>query len=206
EIDYTNVQSHKPGIGFQFFNQLRTWEASLNYYYSMDFLDQDKVRKIDGAHVIQLSYDQSITSNWSLGIKIPIRIYKADGGVWGSFEGRGYEFALYSYHIMGKTSFLLEPSIIVYKSASGVIEDFTFYSINTKFNLPWRMWIFWPSLKLAPGKISSATVNRSAIDMSFNLGASLGIGMKFNIIARAREGFVSEKWEFISGVGFEYLY
>jgi len=206
EIDYTNVQTHQLGMGIQFFNQMRTWETSLNYSYSMDFLDEDKIRKIDGTHVVQFAYDQSITSSWVLGIKVPLRMYNANNGALGNFNGKGYEISLYSYNIVGKTSFLLEPSIVIYKAASGIVDDFKYYSINTKFNLPWRMWIFFPSVKLAPGRISSIKVNRSTLDASVNLGTSLGTGMKFNLIVRAKEGFISEKTEFITGLGFEYLY
>lgn len=206
EIDYTNVQKHNPGVSFQFFNQLRTWEASLNYNYTMDFLDEDKVRKIDGTHVIQLSYDQSISSSWALSLKMPLRIYKADGGVLGSFDGKSVEFAVSSYHLLGKTSLLFEPSVIIYSSSSGVVESFKYYSLTTKFNLPWKVWVFWPSVKLIPGKISSVNINRMTADLGMNLGATLGMGMKFNIILRAREGFLSDNWEIMSGVGFEYLY
>ncbi len=206
EIDYTNVQKHKPGVSFQFFNQLRTWETSLNYSYSMDFLDTDKVRKIDGTHVISFSYDQSITSNWALGIKAPFRLYNGKSGVWGSFEGKSFELSIASYLLFGKTSILLEPSFITYSLTNGVIPSFKYYSLNTKFNLPWRILTFWPSLKLSPGKISSATVNRATYDLACDLGATLGTGMKFNVFIRGREGFLSTNWELLSGIGFEYIY
>ncbi|MEI6092097.1 MAG: tetratricopeptide repeat protein [bacterium] len=206
EIDYTNVQKHSPGLALQFFNQLRTWEVSLDYNYTMDFLDEDKVRKIDGAHVVSLSYENSITSSWALGLKIPFRMYKANGDILGSFEGKSVEFALSSYHLLKRSSFLFEPSVIIYTATSGVVESFKYYSLTAKLNLPWKLGMFSPSLKVIPGMISSTRINRKTFDVGMNLGASLGLGMNFNIILRAREGFLSDQWEFISGIGFEYLY
>jgi hypothetical protein len=104
------------------------------------------------------------------------------------------------------TSILLEPSVIIYQSSNGVIPDFKLYSLNTKFNLPWRIWAFWPSIKLSPGRMSSSAVSRMTYDLGMNLGAPLGTGMKFNLVLRAREGFISENWEVFGGIGFEYIY
>jgi len=203
----TNTQKHVPGISFQFFNEQRTMEAKIDYRYELNFLDSDKVRKIDFAHAIEASYMSSFTDNWAMGIKVPFRIHNGVGGSWGDFKAKSIEIMLLSYHYFGATSIRLEPSVVFFMpNATSVIPEFKYYSFAAKLNLPWKVFFVWPSFKIAPGIISRSTGDSKVYDFGLSLFRPLGLGARMEINSTFRKGYVSENWEFLTGLALEYTY
>lgn len=205
QLNTTNVQAHNPGVTFQFYNQSRTFEAYMGYRYEVEFLERDSINKISSANAIYLGMDQSLTSSWSLGLRIPIRIYSAAGGALGDFSGKSIDVQLISQHIFGATSVRLEPAILFFMS-SGSLASFKHYRIAAKFNLPWKVLFLWPSIKIEPGRISSSTGGSSTYDLGVSLFSPVGLGMKISGFCNAKKGFVSTAWDVSSGISLEYLF
>ena len=207
QVNETNTQKHSPGISFQMFNSKRTMEGRLDYHYELNYLDSDRVRKIDFIHVIEPSYMNSFTNNWAMGIKIPFRLHNGSNGQWGDFNAKSIEIAILSYHFFGKTSIRLEPSILFFMpSSTSSVSKFTFYKFAAKVNLPWKILFVWPSINLAPGRISSSNGGAMVHDYSIALFKPLGLGSRVEVVSNIRKGYVSDKWEVITGVALEYLY
>ena len=207
QVNQTNVQKHIPGISFQMFNDKRTMEGRLDYNYELNYLDAAKVTKIDFAHAIKASYINSFTNNWALGIAIPFRLHNGSNGAWGDFNAKSIEIALLSYHYFGKTSLRLEPSILFFMpNSTSTVSKFTYYSFSAKANLPWKLFIVWPSIKLAPGRISRSSGGSTVHDYSLSLFRPLGLGARVELVGTAKKGYVSDNWEFITGVAMEYVY
>ncbi|MFH1223963.1 MAG: tetratricopeptide repeat protein [Pseudomonadota bacterium] len=202
----SDYQGHRPGLNFQFYNQRRTFQAMLGYYYEIDLVDHTSLKKIDNAHVIETGFDKSLTSTWAMGLKLPFRLYNGNGGQWGDFTGKSLEVSIYSYHIFGKTSFRFEPSALFYMASTGTLNSFKYYKFAIKVNLPWRVLFLWPSLNITPGKIVASTGNVSTYEFGFALFRPVGLGMRLSISSTARKGFVSNNWEVITGLGLEYVY
>ena len=205
QINNTNVQAHRPGLNFQFYNQSRTFEAYLKYMYEVELLEQDKIRKISSANIVELGFDQGFTPTWSLGMKIPIRLYSAEGGALGDFSGKSIEVVIVSQHIFGATSVRLEPSALFFMSG-GALASFKHYRFATKFNLPWKFLFLWPSIKFIPGKISSDTGSSTTYDMGFSLFNPIGLGMKLSVFTNAKKGYVSQNWDVSTGLSLEYVF
>lgn len=207
-VKETNVQKHLPGISFQFFNEGRTMEGRLDYRYELNYLDSDKARKIDFAHAITPSYINSFNKNWAMGIKIPFRIHNGTGGVWGDFSAKSFEVVIMSYHLLGRTTLRLEPSLLFFlPSSSSSVSKFNYYSFNAKANLPWEILVVRPGLKLGVGWMSRSVGNSNAVyDLGLSLFRPLGLGSKIELMGTLRKGYISDDWEFISGLAFEYVY
>ncbi len=206
-VNTSSTQKHVPGLSFQFFNEERTMEARLDYRYELNFLDSDKVRKIDFAHAVEASYTNSFTDNWAMGIRLPFRMHNGVGGAWGDFTAKSIEVILLSYHYFGNTSIRFEPSVLFFMpNATSVIPKFTYYSFAAKFNLPWKMFFVWPSLKVAPGIVSRATGSSTVYDFGLSFYRPLGLGARMELANTIRKGYVSNTWEFITGLALEYTY
>jgi Tfp pilus assembly protein PilF len=205
QLNTTNVQAHNPGVTFQFYNQSRTFEAYAGYKYEVEFLERDAIRKISSANAIYLGVDQSLTSSWSLGLRIPIRLYSAVGGALGDFSGKSIDIQLVSQHLFGATSVRLEPAILFFMSG-GALASFKHYRIAAKFNLPWKFLFLWPSIKIEPGKLSSSTGSSTTYDLGGSLFSPIGLGMKISAFCNAKKGFVSTAWDVSTGISLEYLF
>jgi len=205
QLNTTNVQAHFPGLTFQFYNQSRTFETSVGYKYELELLEQDKLRKISSANAIYIGLDQSITSSWSLGLRLPLRFYSATNGVLGNFSGKSIDFKLISQHIFGATSFRLEPAVLFYLSG-GTLANFQHYRIAAKFNLPWRVLFLWPSIKIEPGRLASAAGHSTTYDIGLSLFSPVGLGMKISAFCNAKKGFVTTAWDVSTGLSLEYLF
>lgn len=205
QLNTTNVQSHHPGLTFQFYNQSRTFEAFTSYRYEVELLEQDKIRKISSANAVYLGLDQSITSTWSMGLRLPLRFYNAAGGVLGDFSGKSIDIKIISQHIFGATSFRLEPAALFFLSG-GSLTSFQYYRVAAKFNLPWRVFFLWPSLKIEPGRLAKLTGHSTTYDLGVSFFTPVGLGMKISAFCTGKKGFVTTAWDVSSGFSLEYLF
>jgi len=206
QLNSSNVQNHRPGLTFQFYNQARTFEGYAGYRYEVGFLEQDRVRRIYADHMADLGFDQSITSSWSLGLRTPIRLYNAADGVLGDFSGKSIEVILVSQHIWGATSFKFEPSALFFMG-SALLPSFQYYKLTAKFNPPWEVLFLWPSIRIAPGRLVASTGSLTTYDFGAALFRAIGLGMKINIFGNAKKGFVSpDIWDVQVGLSLDYLF
>jgi len=208
QVNMSNTQKHTPGISFLFFNEARSMEGRLDYNYELNYVDADKVRKIDFAHAIVPSYLNSFSNNWAFGIKLPFRLHNGNNGAWGDFSAKSFEVVLMSYHFFGKTSIRLEPYILFFMpSSTSNLTKFKYYCFSAKMNLPWKLIFVWPSLKLAPGRIARSVGDSNTVyDFGISFFRPLGLGSRIELVGTARKGYVSNNWEIISGFAFEYVY
>ena len=207
QLNATNAQAHSPGVTFQFYNQSRTFEAYAGYRYELELLEQDKFRKITSANAFTVGFDQSVTSSWSLGLKVPVHIYSAASGILGDFSGKSIQVTLVSQNIYGATSFKIEPSMLFYMpNDTSSLGKYQHYTISAKFNLPWKVIVLWPSIKLAPGRLAANGKHTTTYDFTASLYSPVGLGMKISAFFNFKKGFVSNIWDDSTGIAFEYLF
>lgn len=205
QMNNTNSQSHRPGFSFSYFDRSRTLEAYASYNLELDFLEQDKLKRIDSANVIELGFTRSMGKTWVLGVKLPLRFYSASSGVLGDFTGTNIELAVVSEHLIGATSLRFEPSMLFFISR-GTVDSFQHYKILTQLNLPWKVLFLWPSIKLTPGRLATVNGHSNTYDLYGSLFSKLGLGIKLNAFVNGKKGFVTQSWDFSTGVSMEYVF